>query len=633
VSPDVHAVSTLIHDISKGFVLGPENALSALEERFKLFADAVPDVLWIMDLNPEKVVYTSPSFERVWGRPVEDLYGKPQLWAEMIHPEDHERVWNRFQRWIAGEPVDYLDVDFRIVRPDGAIRWIHERGVLILDERGNPRAIGGISSDVTELRQTEMELRRSEAYLAEAQRLSLTGSFGWRPASGEMFWSEETYRIFDVDPATKPTMELVLQRTHPDDRSQLQQTVERAKRDVWDWDLVLRIMMPDGSMKHLHVVAHRMRTEEAGSTECVGAVMDVTAASESRRALEAAYRDIQGLKDRLQSENVILREELDKTSMFEEIVGTSAPLQRVLSCVSKVAPTESTVLITGETGTGKELVARAIHKHSRRSGRIFVTVNCSAIPPTLVGSELFGHERGAFTGALQRRIGRFELAEGGTIFLDEIGDLPAETQIALLRVLQEREIERIGGDRSIPVDVRVIAATNIDLEATVARHEFRADLFYRLNVVPIAMPSLRDRRDDIPLLVEYFVERFSRKVGKRVREVSRKSMDLLLSYSWQGNVRELQNVIERAITLAESETLTIDARWLAQPAAHAGRADDRFAERRSAQEVSMIEAALTETLGRVSGRHGAATRLGMPASTLESKIRSLGIDKSRFRPV
>jgi transcriptional regulator with GAF, ATPase, and Fis domain len=289
------------------------------------------------------------------------------------------------------------------------------------------------------------------------------------------------------------------------------------------------------------------------------------------------------------------------------------------------------VLITGETGTGKELVARAIHKHSRRSGHIFVTVNCSAIPATLVGSELFGHEKGAFTGALQRRIGRFELAEGGTIFLDEIGDLPAETQIALLRVLQEREFERIGGGRSIPVDVRVIAATNSDLEAAVARHEFRADLFYRLNVVPIAMPALRDRRDDIPLLVEYFVERFSRKLGKRVRGVSRKSMDLLLSYSWHGNVRELQNVIERAITLAENETLTIDARWLARPILRAGRTDEGFAERRIAQEKSMIETALTGTLGRVSGRHGAAARLGMPASTLESKIRSLDIDKDQFR--
>jgi transcriptional regulator with GAF, ATPase, and Fis domain len=383
-------------------------------------------------------------------------------------------------------------------------------------------------------------------------------------------------------------------------------------------------------MKHLHVVAHAMRVEEGGGTEYVGAVMDVTAASRSHQALEAAYRDIQALKNRLQNENVVLREELDKSSMFEEIVGGSASLHQVLSCVSKVAPTESTVLITGETGTGKELVARAIHRRSKRSAQVFVTVNCSAIPPTLVGSELFGHEKGAFTGALQRRLGRFELAEGGTIFLDEIGDLPAETQIALLRVLQERECERIGGGRPFPVDVRVIAATNIDLDAAIARHEFRADLFYRLNVVPIAVPSLRDRSDDIPLLVEYFVDRFSRKLGKRVRAVNRKSMDLLLSYSWPGNVRELQNVIERAITLADSDTLTIDARWLSPPMAHAGGSEGGFAERRSAQEKSMIEAALAETRGRVSGRHGAAARLGMPASTLESKIRSLAIDKGLF---
>jgi len=269
-----------------------KKVLLAIEERFRLLADAVPDVLWIMDLNPEKVVYTSPSFERVWGLPVEDLYRNPRLWAERIHPEDHERVWDRFRRWIAGEPVDYFEVDFRILRPDGAIRWIHERGVLILDERGRPRAVGGISSDMTGLRKTEMELRRSEAYLAEAQRLSRTGSFGWRPASGEMFWSDETYRIFDVDRSTKSTVELVLQRTHPDDRALVQQTVERAKRDVWDWDLVHRIMMPDGSMKHLHVVAHTMRSEEAGSPEYVGAVMDVTASRARRDALAAATSEI-----------------------------------------------------------------------------------------------------------------------------------------------------------------------------------------------------------------------------------------------------------------------------------------------------------------------------------------------------
>jgi PAS domain S-box-containing protein len=636
-SPDLHAIATLIHDISRDLVPGPAldtraiKALQAVEERFRRLADAVPDVIWILDLNPERVVYASPSFERVWGLPAEELYRNPRLWLETIHAEDRERVRDRFERWIAGEPVDSLDVDFRIVHTDGSILWIHERGVLILDDRGKPRTVGSISTDMTELRKTEMELRRSEAYLAEAQRLSLTGSFGWRPDTGEILWSDETCRIFDVEPGTKPSVEFVLQRTHPDDRAQVGQALERASRGgVWDWDLVHRIMMPDGSMKHLHVVARVMRVEEGGGMEYVGAVMDVTAASQSRHALEAAYRDIQALKDRLHNENVVLREELDKSSMFEEIVGGSASLHQVLSCVSKVAPTESTVLITGETGTGKELVARAIHRRSKRSGRVFVTVNCSAIPPTLVGSELFGHERGAFTGALQRRLGRFELAEGGTIFLDEIGDLPAETQIALLRVLQERECERIGGGRPVPVDVRVIAATNIDLEAAIAKHEFRADLFYRLNVVPIAMPSLRDRRDDIPMLVDYFVERFSRKLGKRVRAVNRKSMDLLLSYAWPGNVRELQNVIERAITLADSDTLTIDARWLSPPLAAAGGLEERFAERRSAQERSMIEAALTDTRGRVSGRYGAATRLGMPASTLESKIRSLGIDKGLF---
>jgi transcriptional regulator with GAF, ATPase, and Fis domain len=247
-----------------------------------------------------------------------------------------------------------------------------------------------------------------------------------------------------------------------------------------------------------------------------------------------AWGEVQALKEQLRKENLVLREAIDKASTFEEIVGTSAPLRSVLSYVSRVAPTDSTVLITGETGTGKELVARAIHKHSKRASRVFVSVNCAAIPPALIASELFGHERGAFTGALQRRIGRFELAEGGTIFLDEVGDLPPETQIALLRVLQEREFERVGGGGPIRANVRVLAATNRDLEDAVAAGAFRADLFYRLNVVPVAMPSLRDRREDVPLLVEYFVDRYSRNCGKGIKRVSRKSLALLQSYSWRG---------------------------------------------------------------------------------------------------
>jgi PAS domain S-box-containing protein len=293
-------------------------------------------------------------------------------------------------------------------------------------------------------------------------------------------------------------------------------------------------------------------------------VRDISERKRSEAALAKAFKEIQTLKDQLQTENIALREEIDKASMFEQIVGTSPPLRNVLSRVSKVAPTDSSVLITGETGTGKELVARAIHRRSRRSSRAFVSVNCAAIPRDLIASELFGHEKGAFTGATQRRLGRFELAEGGTIFLDEVGELPAETQIALLRVLQEREFERVGGAGAIRTNVRVIAATNRDLEAAIAAGTFRSDLFYRLNVFPIEMPSLRERREDIPLLVEYFIDRFARQAGKSFQAVNKKSLELLQSYPWPGNIRELQNVIERSVIVCETENFSVDESWLSR---------------------------------------------------------------------
>jgi len=317
--------------------------------------------------------------------------------------------------------------------------------------------------------------------------------------------------------------------------------------------------------------------------------------------------------------------------MFEEIIGTSPALQEVLSRVAKVAPSDSTVLITGETGTGKELVARAIHKRSQRAGRAFVSVNCAAIPPSLIVSELFGHEKGAFTGALQRRLGRFELADGGTLFLDEVGELPAETQVALLRVLQEREFERVGSSRSISVDVRVIAATNRDLLAAVASGTFRSDLFYRLNVFPIDVPPLRQRSEDIPLLVNYFIDRYSEKVPKDITGIDKRSLELISNYSWPGNIRELQNVIERSVILSESGVFAVDESWFAaQPPASNGPKTS-LNKRILDHEREMIEAALAEANGRVSGSSGAAAKLGIPASTLESKIKSLGITKAKFK--
>ena len=340
-------------------------------------------------------------------------------------------------------------------------------------------------------------------------------------------------------------------------------------------------------------------------------------------------------EERMQNENLALREEIDHNSMFEEIVGSSASLRKVLTQVGKVAPSDSTVLVLGETGTGKELIARAIHRRSSRSAQAFIRVNCAAIPSSLIASELFGHEKGAFTGALQRRLGRFESADGGTIFLDEIGDLPMETQIALLRVLQEREFERVGSSKPISVDVRVLAATNRDLMAAVAAGAFRQDLYYRLNVFPIQIPSLRERADDIPLLVEYLIERYAKKAGKKIGHIEKKTLNLFQAYKWPGNIRELQNVVERAVILCDGETFSVDGTWLTpeSPRESSGlgirlkgllRMDEN-------QEREMIETALAECRGRISGPSGAATRLGIPRQTLESKITKLGINKHRFK--
>jgi formate hydrogenlyase transcriptional activator len=338
-------------------------------------------------------------------------------------------------------------------------------------------------------------------------------------------------------------------------------------------------------------------------------------------------------KERFKDDNVAPREEVDKASMLEEIIGTSVGLRSVLSLVSKVAPTDATVLVTGETGTGKELVARAIHRRSDRASRAFVSVNCAAIPRDLIASELFGHEKGAFTGATQQRMGRFELANGGTIFLDEVGELPAETQIALLRVLQEHEFERVGGSRRIRADVRVIAATNRDLQAAISTGSFRSDLFYRLHVFPIELPSLRERKEDIPLLVEYFIDHYARQAGKNMKRVNKKALELLQSYPWPGNIRELQNVIERSIILCETEIFSIDENWLPQPSPVTAESKRQveLPRRLLVQEKDMIEAALKDTRGRVSGPTGAAAKLGIPRSTLESKIRSIKIDKNRFK--
>src|SRR5258705_1890932 len=405
---------------------------------------------------------------------------------------------------------------------------------------------------------------------------------------------------------------------HPDDREHFQS--ERKERFLAGapHEFEARLLRHDGAFRYFLFRLTPLKDERGHITRWYGTGTDI----EDRKRAEEEIR----------KENIALREEIIKASMFEEIVGNSPPPQQVLVRVAKVGPTDSTVLITGETGTGKELIARAVHKASKRCDRAFVSVNCAAIPSSLIPSELFGHEKGALTGATGRRLGRFEMAEGGTIFLDEVGEIPAETQVALLRVLQEHEFERVGGNRSIKTNVRVIVATNRDLPAAIASGTFREDLFYRLNVFPIEIPPLRERREDIPMLFQYFIDRYARELGKNIRTVSKETLDLFQSYSWPGNIRELRNVIERSIIVCDTESFSVDESWLSQQSLRASpTSQPELRQRVAAREREEIEAALTESRGRVFGPSGAAARLGIARSTLDSKIKTLKIDKNRFK--
>jgi len=683
-----------------------------------------------------------------WSDEAARIYGYPpgteptaDLILQRSHPDDVGLLKDVLERAAQGGSA--FDYEHRLMMPDGSIKHLHNLAHSVKDEAGNEEIVGAIV-DITDRKVWEQAIRRSEAYLAQAQRLSHTGSFGWKPGTGEIAWSAETYRIFEYDTAEKPHLDMVFERMHPQDRTLAQQVIEGVSAST-DFEDEYRLVMPSGAVKHIHVRGLAL-PDSSGNLEVVGAVTDITerktaedrirmqerefrqildlapqlvavygpnrerfyangvmldylglsldewrerfkfgaalhpddwerATSEFGRSLSSgagfelelrlrrrdrSYRwflarcnpmcddkeqvmrwylaltDIDERKraeEKLQQENVLLREEIDKASMFEEIVGTSTSLKAVLSRIAKVAPTDSTVLIAGETGTGKELVARAIHRRSNRASRAFVSVNCAALPPTLVASELFGHEKGAFTGAIERRLGRFEMADRGTIFLDEVGELLPETQAALLRVLQEREFERVGGMKPVHTNVRVIAATNRDLSAAVANGTFRQDLLFRLNVFPIEVPPLRDRKDDIAMLADYFVQRYAHRAGRNIRSIEQKTLDLLQSYDWPGNIRELQNVIERSIILSSTDVFSVDELWLSRRtpprAVRVEKSPVLDIERGSEREV--IEAALRETRGRVSGPSGAAARLRIPPSTLESRIKALKINKQHFK--
>jgi PAS domain S-box-containing protein len=592
-------------------------AEAALREQASLL-NLTHDTVFVRDMH-DIITY--------WNRGAEELYG----WTG---EEAVGKVSHRLMQTIFPEPLEEINAELlRTGRWDGELVHAKRDGTQVIvasrwslqrDKQGLPAATLETSNDITERRRAEEALRQQANLLEQTHDAILV----WEFPRTIIFWNRGAEQLygFSREEAIGRSNHELLRTEHPLPMPGFEAALER--EGAWTGELTHTTR--DGR-KILVESRHVLMREADGRRLVLETNNDITERKRTEATLEQAFQEIQVLKDQLYKENLALKEEIDRSSMFEEIVGASPALQAVLARAGKVAPTDSTVLITGETGTGKELIARAIHKRSPRAARAFVNVNCAAVPPSLIASELFGHEKGAFTGALQRHLGRFELAEGGTIFLDELGELPADTQIALLRVLQEREFERVGGTHTLRADVRVIAATNRDLKAAIAAGAFRSDLFYRLNVFPIEMPPLRDRQEDIPVLVEYFIDRYASKAGKKIRSVNKKTLELLQSYPWPGNIRELQNVIERSVIVCDTENFSVDESWLSRESLPTEPASQFLSQELATHEKDMIEAALAATGGRVSGPSGAAAKLGLPPSTLESKIRSLKINKHHFK--
>jgi PAS domain S-box-containing protein len=597
-----------------------EEELRNSERRYRHLVDTTPAFVHTALPNGEVDFYNRGWLEYV-GLPLTDLLGWG--WTCMIHPEDVETIVPKWRAALeAGEP---FIGESRVRRADGEYRWFLHREEPLRNAAGEIVKWYGSSIEIEERKIAEETIREQEIELRQILDLTPQHIAVFGPDGERLFINQTALEYYGVTidelraevarpEAAYSWLESRLDLVHPEDREHFLSERKKGFLEGRPFEFEARVLRHDGAFRCFLSRLTPIRDERGQIIRWYGTATDI----EDRKQAEEEIR----------RENIALREELGKTSMFEEVIGTSSALQMALARAAKVAPTESTVLILGETGTGKELIARAIHRRSKRPERPFISVNCAAIPASLIMSELFGHEKGAFTGALQRRLGRFELAEGGTLFLDEVGDLPLETQIALLRVLQEREFERVGGSEVLRADVRVIAATNCDLQAAIADGAFRSDLYYRLNVFPITLPPLRERREDVPLLVNYFVDRFSKRAGKKIKHIQKKALEVLQEYSWPGNVRELQNVIERSLIITDTNEFSIDKSWVAnEPQPRAPAIDQTLNERKR------VEAALAQSNGKVSGANGAAARLGMPASTLESKIRALRINKFQFRGV
>ncbi|HKD06834.1 MAG TPA: sigma-54-dependent Fis family transcriptional regulator [Bryobacteraceae bacterium] len=577
----------------------------------RAFIDSVLTIAWSA-LPDGSLDFINQRFRDYTGLSSDQLIGWE--WKAIVHRDDIPQLetwWHDVR-----QSQKAATTEKRLRRFDGAYRWFRIAAAPVHDKQANLVRWCGINTDVDDLKCSEEKFRQVAADLRTITDAIRQAIVVLAP-DGTILYVNQVHREL-----TGLTIRAVNDQTsftqvfHPDDVDRVRAERREGLLRGIPFELEARHLIRGGGYRWSLIQYNPVKDEYARIIRWYVTGTDI----DDRKMAE----------DRLRNENFALREEIDRSSMFEEIVGSSKPMRQVLKQVEMVAPSDSTVLILGETGTGKELIARALHKRSKRATRAFIRVNCAAIPQSLISSELFGHEKGAFTGALQRRLGRFEAADGGTLFLDEIGELPMETQSALLRVLQEREFERVGSNHPVKVDVRLITATNRNLQSAVAAGTFRQDLFYRLNVFPIEVPPLRERSEDIPLLVEYFVGRYANAVNKNIRHIRKETLELLRAYPWPGNIRELQNVVERAVILSEGDTFAVDESWLKLEPADSPSPHEALSGLPD-RDLEMIEAALAQSRGRIGGPSGAAVKLGIPRQTLESKIQRLGIDKYRHK--
>jgi formate hydrogenlyase transcriptional activator len=580
--------------------------------RLQALIDTVPSFLWTSFPDGSKEFLNKRWYEYTG---LTQEQGKGWGWKVVVHPDDLDRL---VREWLAllNDPKPG-ELETRIRRYDGEYRWFLIRVLPEFDAEGNVVRWFGSDTDIEDRKRAETKLLEDERELRRITDAIPQTIVVLDPSGDPLYANQAVLEYTGLTMQEVLSSEFRARMFHPEDVEKVREERQAAYARGLPFEIEQRTHRKDGQYRWFLIRLNPFRDEQGRLVRWYATGTDI---DDRKRA-----------EDRTRNENVALREDIVRSSMFEEIVGSSEPLRRVLVQVSKVAPTDSTVLLLGETGTGKELIARAIHNGSKRSHRAFIRVNCAAIPQSLIASELFGHEKGSFTGATQRRLGRFESADGGTIFLDEVGDLPPETQVALLRVLQEREFERVGGTQSVSVDVRVIAATNRDLTKAVAEGLFRQDLYYRLNVVPIRLPALRERISDISLLVGYLIDRYAKKLGKKIRNIDKKTIELFHAYDWPGNIRELQNVVERAVILSEGETFFVDETWLTHVTPKRAATTAPLVDDLVEHEREILEAALRESEGVVGGPTGAAVKLGIPRQTLDSKIRKLGINRHRFK--